>query len=62
MANLGGKVISGATPMASFSTDEVNKMLEICEKHNVKELDTGHFYASITALSYHLSLTPCIAG
>ncbi|CZR52810.1 related to aldehyde reductase (GliO) [Phialocephala subalpina] len=44
MANSGAKIVFGTAAIASFETETSKQMLEICEKHGVKELDTAFIY------------------
>lgn len=46
MAQPAPAIVFGSAGIASFSTETVTEMLEILEKHNVKQIDTASIYVS----------------
>ncbi len=50
MANSGASIVFGAAGFAAFSSETVNNVLDILQKHNVKELDTASLYVCISVL------------
>ena len=44
MASSIPKIVYGATDVAAFSTEELDKRVALLEHHNVKILDTAHVY------------------
>ncbi|KUJ13255.1 Aldo/keto reductase [Mollisia scopiformis] len=44
MAKSGAKIVFGTAAIARLSLEEGKAMLQICEKHGVKELDTAYVY------------------
>ncbi len=44
MAQSAPSIVFGTAGIAAFSTEESNKILDILEKHNIKQLDTASVY------------------
>lgn len=40
-------IVFGAAGVAAFSTEQLNEIFDILDKHNVKELDTARLYVSL---------------
>jgi aflatoxin B1 aldehyde reductase len=46
MAESAPSIVFGSAGVASFSTETVKEMLNILEKHNIKQIDTASIYVS----------------
>ncbi len=40
-------IVFGAAGVAAFSTEQLNEIFDILDKHNIKEIDTARLYVRL---------------
>jgi aflatoxin B1 aldehyde reductase len=53
MAQSAPSIVFGSAGIASLSTETANEMLNILEKHNIKQIDTASIYVSPASSQAH---------
>lgn len=55
-------IVFGTAGVAAFSTEQLNEVFDILEKHNVKELDTARLYVRLHCFYEETMSANCLQG